>query len=75
MSTDHLPLWRARNDAHPSRPPTRGRRLLGVLIAGALVATAIAIPAVAAQAADPVLLSQGKTVTASSVENADYTPA
>ena len=75
MSTTTHPSHGSRNDARPSRPPTRGRRLLGVLIAGALVATAISIPAMAAQAADPVLLSQGKTVTASSVENADYYPA
>lgn len=75
MSTTTHPSHGTRNDARPSRPPTRGSRLLGVLIAGALVATAISIPAMAAQAADPVLLSQGKTVTASSVENADYYPA
>ncbi|WP_196804531.1 discoidin domain-containing protein [Cellulomonas sp. URHD0024] len=74
MSTTTYPSHGSRN-ARPSRPPTRSRRMLGVLISGALVATAIAIPALAAQAADPVLLSQGKTVTASSVENADYTPA
>lgn len=74
MSTTTYPSHGSR-DARPSRPPTRSRRLLGVLISGALVATAIAIPALAAQAADPVLLSQGKTATASSVENADYTPA
>ncbi|KQY46871.1 discoidin domain-containing protein [Cellulomonas sp. Root137] len=55
-------------------PPGRSRRLLGVLTAAVLVAAGIGIPAVAAQA-EPVLLSQGKTVTASSVENADYTPA
>ena len=75
MSTTTYPSRGPRNDARPSRPPTRGSRLLGVLIAGALVATAITIPAITAQAADPVLLSQGKTVTASSVENPDYYPA
>ena len=55
-------------------PPGRSRRLLGVLVAAALVAAGIGIPAAAAQA-EPVLLSQGKTVTASSTESADYTPA
>jgi hypothetical protein len=55
-------------------PPARGRRLLGLLAAAALVAAGIGIPAAAANA-DPVLLSQGKTATASSTENADYTPA
>ncbi|BDZ41352.1 hypothetical protein GCM10025865_06510 [Paraoerskovia sediminicola] len=61
---------------NPARARSRGRAALGATAAGALVATALAIPvAGAANAADAVLLSQGKDVSASSVENADYTPA
>lgn len=44
------------------------------LATGLLAATALVAPATSAQAA-PVLLSQGRPATASSVENADYTPA
>ncbi len=51
----------------------RARALLGLVTAGALVAAGLILPA-AAQAA-PVLLSQGKTATASSTENTDYLAA
>ena len=57
-------------------PPTpgRSRRLLGVLVAAALVAAGDRHRR-SGPGRRPVLLSQGKTVTASSTENADYTPA
>ena len=32
--SDHPPLSRARDDARPARPPSRGRRLLGILARG-----------------------------------------
>lgn len=53
----------------------RGRRAgAAVLAAGLLAAAALVVPATTAQA-EPVLLSQGRTATASSEENPDYTPA
>ncbi|WP_369370844.1 discoidin domain-containing protein [Promicromonospora sp. Populi] len=54
---------------------TRGLRAgAAALATGLLAATALVVPATSAQA-EPVLLSQGRTATASSTENPDYTPA
>ena len=49
----------------------RGRRLSALAAAGALVIAGLVLPAAAANAA-PVLLSQGKTATASTTESTDY---
>ncbi|WP_125773265.1 discoidin domain-containing protein [Antribacter gilvus] len=59
----------------PTRRSRRGLRAgAAALTTGLLAATALLVPATTAQA-EPVLLSQGKPTTASSVENPDYTPA
>ena len=47
---------------------------MGALLATTLLVTVLIVPATAADAA-PVLLSQGRPATASSLENPDYTPA
>ncbi|MEJ3405918.1 discoidin domain-containing protein [Rathayibacter sp. YIM 133350] len=61
-----------------TRPSGRWRGSKAAVVAAAIalaVAGAALVPAGIANAADPVLLSQGKPATASSVENTDYTPA
>lgn len=58
----------------PLRRPRPPRTWLSAAAALAVVTTAVLIPATAAQA-EPTLLSQGRPTAASSVENADYTPA
>ena len=56
----------------PHPPGTaRGKRLAALVATGVLAIAGLALPAASAQAA-PVLLSQGKTATASTTENADY---
>ena len=63
---------------HPTPPrytralTARARTLLAGAAVGALTCGVLAVPLGAAHAADPVLLSQGRTATASSSENADY---
>ena len=54
------------------RPRARVVRPAALLAAAALALAGVAAVAPRAHAADPVLLSQGKTATASSSENADY---
>ncbi|PFG44535.1 F5/8 type C domain-containing protein [Isoptericola jiangsuensis] len=53
------------------RTPLSRRAVGAGALAVALAGSALALPALAA---DPVLLSQGRPVAASSVENPDYTP-
>ncbi|RHA40118.1 discoidin domain-containing protein [Cellulomonas rhizosphaerae] len=55
---------------HPSGT-ARGRRLAALVATGVLAIAGLTLPAASAQAA-PVLLSQGKTATASTTESADY---
>ena len=53
---------------------SRARAWVAAVLAAGVVAVGAITAATAANAA-PVNLSQGKTATASSTENADYTPA
>ena len=72
----------ARNTPHRPRPPllrraaasTRLRGLIAAAAAVVLSASALVVAADSAHAA-PALLSQGQPTTASSVENASFTPA
>ncbi len=54
--------------------PSRARAWVAAVLTAGVVAVGALTAATAAQAA-PVNLSQGRTATASSTENADYTPA
>ncbi|QEO15101.1 coagulation factor 5/8 type domain protein [Agromyces intestinalis] len=65
--TLHTPTASARSRSGRSR-------ILATALAAVFIATTAALPVTAASAA-PANLSQGKPATASSVENADYTPA
>lgn len=58
---------------HPARP--RRRAALAALTAGGLVGAAALVATAPLAHAAPVLLSQGRPATASSVESSDYTPA
>src|SRR3954454_6752758 len=55
--------------------PRRNRVLLAAGLAATVAATIVGTGAVMASAAPAVNLSQGKAITASSVENGDYTGA
>ncbi|WP_423462518.1 discoidin domain-containing protein [Promicromonospora sp. MS192] len=67
------PVAGPRRTAHATRT-RHGRATVAALAAGLLATAALVVPATTAQA-EPVLLSQGRPATASSVENPDYTPA
>lgn len=65
--------------SHPSTlrtsPQGRARTLLSCAVAALIATPALMVPATAASADEPTLLSEGRPVTASSTENTDYTPA
>ncbi|WP_169746469.1 discoidin domain-containing protein [Demequina oxidasica] len=57
------------------RPRGRSRALISCALATLVATPLVVLPTTAASAAAPTLLSQGQPTTATSTENADYTPA